>query len=175
MAKITGPRFTGTILVDLNPLKDDLVDLPPGGLKGTRGEKEGLADVLTELATAMPNHGDEADIHPKTYQRILDETAKIDTLRQHETVLEKLLEVCRETRAMKENNREDDISSIASAAEDKADKGGMPGLRAHFEKTIKYKALFADKAAETRRKNEETAKAEAAKPGSPAGDGGKGQ
>jgi len=169
MATIDGPRYTGTLLIDLTALQDEIVDLPPGALQGARAEKEGLKWVLEELATAMPNHGEEAEIHPAVYQRVLHATAAITTLRDDEITLVKLLEVCRETRGKLENNREDDLSTIGSKAEDMADKGKKPGLRAHFEKTIKYKSLIADKAAETRRKNED-AKDEAAKNTPPAGE-----
>ena len=162
MANIDGPKYTGTLALDLTDVKDELVDLPPRALQGARAEKEGLAGVLDELATAIPNHGNDAEIHPSVYQRILADTAVIAKLRAHEAALEKLLEVCRETLGMKENNREDDISAIAAKAEEKADKGKNPGLRAIFEKTIRYKSQLADKAAGTRRKNEQ-AKTEAAK------------
>jgi hypothetical protein len=79
-----------------------------------------------EFADAMPNHGEEADIHPCIYQRVLDATANIATLRAREITLEKALEVCRETRGKKENNREDDISAIATKAETQVDKGKKP-------------------------------------------------
>jgi hypothetical protein len=157
MAYISGPKFTGTILVDLSPLKDDLVDLEPGALQGCRAEGDGLGDVLTELATAMPNHGDEAEIHPASYPRVLDATTKIAALRAKEIELAKMLEVCRESRARLENNREEDLSAIGTQAETKAAKANKPGLLANFEKTIAYKARIADKAAGTRRKNAEEA------------------
>lgn len=172
MANIDGPKYTGTLLIDLSDVKDDLVDLPPNALKGARTEKDGLPVVLGELAAAMPNHGDEAEIHPSIYQRVLTDTAIIAKLRAHEAALEKALEVVRETRGKKENNREDDLSAIAIKVEEKAEKGKNPGLRAIFEKTIAYKSQHADKALETRRKNEQ-AKAEAAKKEqAPQGDGG---
>lgn len=160
MANIDGPKYTGSTLIDLSPFKDDLRDLVPGALKGARGVKDGIDAVLAELATAMPAHGDEAEIHPAVYQRVLDMTAKIDALRAKEIELDKAKEVCRETRGMLENNREEDLSTIGTKAEEKADKGKKPGLLAHFERTIEYKARIADKAAQTRRKNEEAKKAE---------------
>jgi hypothetical protein len=52
------------------------------------------------------------------------------------------------------NNREEDLSSIGKQAEDKGEKGKQPELLAHFEKTIAYRSQFADKAVETRQKNE---------------------
>jgi hypothetical protein len=162
MANIDGPKYTGDLVIDLTDVKEALVDLPPKALQGARAEKEGLAGVLGELAVAIPNHGNDAEIHPAVYQRILADTTLIAKLRGYEATLEKLLEVCRETRGMKENNREDDISAIADKVEEKADRGKKPGLRAPFEKTLRYRSQLADKAADTRKKNEQ-AKAEAAK------------
>jgi hypothetical protein len=160
MANIEGPRYTGVLVVNLTPMADDLQDIAPGGLKGARGEKEGLKEVLIELAHAMPVYGDALEIHPATYQRILHATQGIETLTNDEIVLMKLLEVCRESRTRLINNREEDLSGIAKKAEDKGGKGKQPEFLAHFEKTIIYKSLFADKAVETRQKNE-AAKAEA--------------
>jgi hypothetical protein len=161
MAKIEGPKYTDVLTVDLTPVKDDLHDIAPNGLRGARAAKEGLQEVLTELAHAMPAYGDTAEIHASTYQRVVHATDAIATLSANEIVLMKLLEVCRESRTRLVNNREEDISSIAKQAEEKGGKGKQPELLAHFEKTIAYKSLFADKAVETRQKNE-AAKAEAA-------------
>lgn len=166
MAKIEGPKYTGILNVDLTPMVEDLQDIAPGGLKGARAEKEGLKEVLIELAHAIPAYGDAAEIHPATYQRVLHATQVIATLANDEIVLMKLLEVCRESHTRLVNNREEDLSAIAKKAEEKGEKGKQPELLAHFQKTITYKRLTADKAAETRQKNE-AIKAEAKKaPGS---------
>lgn len=161
MARIEGAPYTGLLIIDLNDVKEYLVDLPHGVLKGARAEKEGIANVLAELEHTMPNYGDDAEIHPATYKRVVDASVGIDKLRAKEIALEKALEIVRESRGRLENNREDDLSSIATTAEDKATRGKKPDLLAHFDKTIKYKSQIADKGAETRRKNEE-AKAAAA-------------
>ncbi len=154
MAKIEGPKYTGTLKVDLTPLQDDLQDIAPGGLKGARAAKEGIQDVLLELAHAMPAYGDAAEIHAATYQRVVHATKGIEALTENEIVLIKLLEVCRESRTRLVNNREEDLSSIAKQAEEKGEKGKQPEFLAHFQKTITYKSLFADKAVGTRQKNE---------------------
>jgi hypothetical protein len=131
-----------------------IVDLPPGGLIGARGEQEGIAGVLAELAQAIPNYGDEAEIHLAVYPRIVQATANITKLREKELLLEKLLEVVRETRAQWVNNREDDIGVIAAKAEETAKRGKKPALLAHFEKTIAYRSQAGLKALATRKKNE---------------------
>lgn len=162
MANIGGPKYTGPTVIDVTALEPDLVDLAPGALKGARGPKQGIAEVLAELAHAIPHHGDEAEIHPSVHARIVKSTTLITTLRSREAEIEKLLEVCRETRGMLENNREEDLSRIASSVEAKVLSGTNPGLAAHFQRTVDYKSQYAEKAVGTRRKNEE-AKAAAEK------------
>jgi hypothetical protein len=167
MANIDGPKYLGALVIDLTDVKDELVDLQPGDLRGARGPQEGIDEVFTELANAIPKYGDEAELHPAVYKRVVEATTTIAKLRAHEIALMKALEVCRESLGRLENNREDDLSAIGTKAENMATKGKKPELGAHFEKTIKYKAQIAEKAAETRKKNEE-AKAEEAKNAPPA-------
>ena len=154
MARIEGPAYTGQLVIDLTDRKDLLVDLPPNGLRGARGAQEGIETVLDELAHALPHYGDEAEIHPAAYHRVIEATASIQSLLQDEARLEKTLEVVRESRARLENNREEDLSEIGAKAVDKATRGKKPHLLAHFEKTIEYRSRIATKAAATRKKNE---------------------
>ncbi|MDI1444578.1 hypothetical protein [Polyangium sp. 6x1] len=159
MARIEGPPYTGDLAIDLTDQKHLLVDLPPNALKGARGEQEGINPVLDELAHAMPKYGDEAEIHPSAYTRVLDATVGIAVLRKQEEKLLKALEVVRESRGRLENNREEDLSEIGGKAADKGTRGKKPDLLAHFEKTIEYRSRIATKAAATRKKNEEGAEA----------------
>ncbi len=153
MARIQGPAYTGQLVSDLNDVKDILVDIPPGGLKGARGEQEGISGVLGELAHAIPEYGDDAEIHGALYTRVVDATTKIEKLRAKELLLEKQLEVVRETRTQWVNNREDDLATIGAKAEDSALRQKKPELLAHFEKTIQYRSQIADKGLATRKKN----------------------
>jgi hypothetical protein len=162
LATVDGPKYTGSITLDLTDVKDDLVDLPPGAMKGIRTEHGGIDKVIAELAAAMPAHGDAANIPALVYQRFVKRTTLLGLLRGHEVDLEKALEVVRETRAKTENDREDDLSIMVGAAQDTARRAKDPGLVAPFEETIKYNGQVADKAAATRKKNAEL-KAEAAK------------
>jgi hypothetical protein len=154
MPHIEGPAYTGVLSIDLAAHKGILVDLPPNSLKGARGEQEGLPEVLAELDHAVPTYGDEAEIHHATHQRIVQATKDIEALAKYEVVLDKMLEVVRESRKRLVNNRENDISAIGAQAEDRATRGKKPELAAHFEKTIAYRSQIADKAANTRKKNE---------------------
>jgi hypothetical protein len=162
MAAVDGPKYTGPLQIDLSDVKDDLVDLPPGAMKGIRGEQEGMDKVIKELAQAMPAHGDAADVPQQAYQRFLQRTDLLAKLRAHEIEVEKTLEIIRETRAKTENDREDDVSAIAKAVQDTARRKKDPGVAAPFQETIRYNGQTAEKAAQTRRKNAE-AKQEAAK------------
>lgn len=162
MAIINGPKYAGPFILDLSDVQDDLVDVPEGGLRGARGEQEGMDKVLEELAKAIPAHGDTANVSPQAYKRVLAATDSLGRLRAKEIQLAKALEVCRESRAKKENDREDDIALIAQAAQKAAETAKNPGIAAPFEQTIRYNSQIADKAAQTKKKNAE-AKAEEAK------------
>ncbi|MDC3952533.1 hypothetical protein [Polyangium jinanense] len=164
MSNVAAKPYTGPLEFSLKDCEADLVDLAPGAMSHLRFEHDGLADVLAELATSVPALGDEAGISPKVYQRLLDSNASIDKLAAHELVLAKALEVVRESRAKKVHERENDIAAIVDSAKSTARRGGDKGLLAAFEKTIKYNAQVAEKAAKTRRKN-----AEAVKPAAPTG------
>lgn len=170
MANVDGPNYTGTLLIDLSDVKDDLKDLAPGAMKGIRTEQPGIDKVISELASAMPAHGNAANIPGPAYDRFVKRTVLLGQLRAHEIEIEKVLEVVRETRAKTENDREDDISIIAGAAQDTARRMKDPGLAAPFEETVGYNSRTADKAAATRKKNAEL-KAEAAKNAGAAGGG----
>jgi hypothetical protein len=156
MARIQGPAYTGQLISDLSDVKNILVDIPPGGLKGARGEQEGMNGVLGELAHAIPTYGDDAEIHAALYTRVVEATTNIEKLRAKELLLEKQLEVVRETRTQWVNNREDDIATIGAKAEDTALRQKKPDLLAHFEKTIQYRSQIADKGLATRKKNQES-------------------
>ena len=153
MARMEGTAYTGVLTSDLTPVKDILVDLPVGGLIGVRLEQEGVAQVLAELAHAVATYGDEAEVRQAVYDRIAAATANIGKLRSLEIVLSKQLEVVRETLGLIENNREDDISSVALRVVETAKRQKKPGLLVHFEKTIGYRSQQGHKAAATRRKN----------------------
>jgi hypothetical protein len=153
MAQIQGPAYTGQTSCDLANVKDVLVDLVPGALVGARVEQNGIAAVLVELAQVMPIHGEEAEVRVAIHDRVMAATIALEKLGTHEIVLEKMLEVVRETKGLLMNNREHDINVIASRAIETAHRQGKPQLMALFEKTITYRSQIAHKAAVTRKKN----------------------
>ena len=155
MARIEGPKYTGALIVDLKDAENDLVDLVPNALKGARGAQEGLDGVLGELAHAIQKYGNDAEIHPAIYARVVGETARLERLSAKRGLLVKLLEVVDESIGQAINNREEDLSTIGFQAQKAAEKANKPELLAHFAQTIKYRSQIAAKAVETRRKNEE--------------------
>lgn len=69
-------------------------------------------------------------------------------------LLEKQIEVVRETQTQWLKNREDDIGAIAAKAEETAIRNKKPEILAHFEKTIQYRSKVGLKALAIREKNE---------------------
>lgn len=153
MTQIQGPAYTGQTTCDLADVKDALVDLAPGALVRSRHEQDGIAAVLVELARVMPAHGTEAEIRAGVYDRVVLATSQLEKLRNHELILEKMLEVVRETKGMLTNNREHDLRTIAARAMETATRQEKPELLALFEKTIAYRSQSAMKAVATRKKN----------------------
>lgn len=160
MTQIAGPTYTGQLACDLTDVKDVLVDLAPGALRGARYAQDGIAEVLGELARVMPEHAEDAEIRGTVYDRVTESTAYLAKLTEHEIVLSKLLEVVRETKGMLENNREHALNTIAARAADTAKRNKKPELLAQFEKTIAYRAQPGRKAYATRKKNKALQSAE---------------
>jgi hypothetical protein len=137
-------------------VRNELIDLPEGAMKGLRAKQAGIEGVMSELLTSIPAHGEEAGISTRVYGRVVEATGTIEVLSDHEQALEKALEVVRETRKKREHDRENDISIIVDSVKSTAQRTGDKALLAAFEKTIKYNNQIAEKAAQTRRKNAET-------------------
>ena len=62
MATVTGKPYPGPFILNLEDVKDDLIDLHDGALKGLRAKKNGLPRVLDELARSMAARGEEAGV-----------------------------------------------------------------------------------------------------------------
>ncbi|UQA58387.1 hypothetical protein [Polyangium aurulentum] len=152
--------YAGPGVVDASAIKDKLVDLPPGGAQGLRRTKPGFKEVLRELSTAMAGQGDAAGIHPKIYEGLLDKVGTLEAIRALRPVADKLAQVLRETELVYEDACEADISRMVKAIDSTAQHDN-PGVRAAFEKTLKYNSQIADKGVATRRKNEAARAADA--------------
>lgn len=154
MATVTGKPYSGPYNFSIENVREDLIDLQPGALRGLRAEQEGFPGVKEELARSVPARGEEAGVSPRVHARIVESTAKIATLAVHERDLAKALEVVRETRKKLEHDREHDIGLIVDVVTSTAQRTGDTALLAAFEKTIQYKRQIAAKGVQTRRKNE---------------------
>ena len=159
MSSIVAKPYPGPFEFSIANCQDDLVDLAPGEMSHLRSEQDGLDEVFVELAQSIPALGEDGGNLPKVHLRLLQANVSIDKLAAHEVILAKALEVVRESKAKKVHERENDIATVADTVKWTVRRGGDPGLLAAFEKTIKYNAQIAEKAAKTRRKNAEAAKA----------------
>ncbi len=149
-----GPKavYNGPLTIDVSALKEDLVDLAPGGLVGLKHEKPGFDDVFDELQKAKTGALSNAGIASEIVTRIETRTVTLKEVRKKKAEAEKLAEVLRETEAELENAREGDVALVAKGAQT-AVQHVDPTIAAHFEKTSKYYSQLADKAVATRRKN----------------------
>lgn len=154
MATVTGKSYSGPYVFNLENVRENLIDLQPGALRGLRSEQDGFPGVLEELARSVPARGEEAGISARVHARIVESTATIGTLAVHERELAKALEVVRETRKKLEHDREHDIGLIVDVVTSTAQRTGDTALLAAFERTIQYKRQIAAKGVQTRRKNE---------------------
>lgn len=153
MLTVTGKPYSGPYTFSLENVREDLIDLHPGALRGLLTEQVGFPGALQELARSVPARGEEAGVSPRVHARIVESTAKIGTLAVHERELAKALEVVRETRKKLEHDREHDIGLIVDVVVSTAQRTGDKALLAAFEQTIQYKRQIAAKGVQTRRKN----------------------
>lgn len=151
MPNDNGSRFDCPDVLDLQKVKDILVLYTD--LQGLQQEKPGLDLVTAELAKAIPKYGDAANIHPKVYGSFLANTEVINTLRAIKPVVALIYKAIEHSEIHYEDARELNISVIVNNALEagRADSN----LASAFQDTVKYRSQYADKAAATRRKNEE--------------------
>ncbi len=160
MSQTNHAPYTGPLFIDVQEHEAYLVDLPPGGTQRLKREKDGFEAMFKELADGVPAQGAKAGIAAEIYERFVDRTAKLAKIREKRAMAEKLAEVLRETEIALENAREGDVAVMAKAIQTTA-RLVDPTVTGTFENTLRYYSQIGDKAAATRRKNEE-AKAEAA-------------
>ena len=142
--------------IDLNPLKPFLVDLPPGATRGMRTAQEGWEAVQDEITDNQAKYGDRAGITTTDFNRFVALNNQYAQLLPQIPLLQKAEEVLVESLAHADNQRHKLLAQFASSAEShSAAEGGDPTLLTAYEKTIAYRAVVADKAVKTRKKNEE--------------------
>ncbi len=152
MAHESVQPYTGPLSADIQPVATILVDVAPGQRRSFRSEKEGIDQVVEELKQTVPFVGAKAAIPADVYAHFCACTDNLAKIRAVLAVVGKLAEVLEESEAYYENEREADISLMAAAVRSVA-RLKDDTIRALFEKTLKYNAQLAVKAAKTRRKN----------------------
>jgi hypothetical protein len=156
--------YTGPQTIDLTEIVPLLVDLAPGALRGLRREQPGMALVVSELAAGVPVLGAKAGVSSDVYENFKKTHELILKIRAARLLVDKLAEVLLESEGYYEDQRESDITLIATAVRTSARRRDE-SIRAAFEKTLTYNAQVAVKGVKTRRKNaaeaEAAAKAEA--------------
>jgi hypothetical protein len=154
MAGQDAAPYRGPVVINLEDIEEALVDLPPGGKRGLRQEKDGFEEVLAELARALPVHGAAAGIPGDAYARVVEATGTLQKIREARAVIDKLAAVLDSSEAKHEHDRENELSLIVDTIKSTA-KRRNPSITAAFEKTLEYSSRIADKAAETRRRKAE--------------------
>src|SRR5262249_35042264 len=136
-------------------------DIKGGDLQGYKRQKPGFDSVREELEGAIADHGEAAGIHPKVYDGFQKKTVILKRIRELKPAVAKLYEVLNESEVYYEDAREGDIIRMAKSILSAAHLDSKPALLAVFEETLKYRSQYAEKAAATRRKNEEARAVEA--------------
>src|SRR5262245_37550529 len=146
MADEQKPVDIGTLLIDATPFADFIVDLPPGARQGLRCEQDGYGEAVAEVVSNQPVWGDQAGITTGDFTQLTlanERIAKIDALLP---AARKMVEVLEETRALLDDQRQRQMSAIATAVEGRAKVQRKPELLAKYEKTRAYRSAIAIKA-----------------------------
>ena len=146
--------YMGPSIIDVSSVRPKLVDVANGTLSGARRQKPGFPEVFDELSKAIPQYSETLGMHPGIWQKIVDKTATLDEIRALKKDVLKLAEVLEESEIYYEDARESDISRIGGFL-DATIQHGDPSVQAAFNKTLAYRAQYAKKSAETRRKNKQ--------------------
>ena len=145
--------YTGPLSFDVTPVAAILVDLPPGDLRGMRRQQAGMSDVIAELSDSVPALGASAGVAEDVYQRFVESSNKVEQVRRYRLGLAKLVEVLIESEALYEDQCEQALSQIVDAVKSTAKRSRNQGIRAPFEKSIRYTQQAAEKGLKTRKKN----------------------
>lgn len=152
--------FMGPFTLDLTTLQNKLVDVEEGGLQGFRTDMPGFQAMSLSLAESMPLHGAAAGIPQDIHDHFVMCNQTVDAIDERLAVAAKQLEVLRESRAFYVDARQNDISLMVDAMRSRAQRRKDTSPLVPFEQVIKYAGQIGEKAAQTRKKNEQ-AKAEA--------------
>ena len=159
MTKIPNAPPDNIFAIDLNPYRSFLVDLPPRGTVGMRRVHDGWTGVVSEVSGNHAQYGDRAGITVTDFNKFVAYNGQYSQILAQLPPVVKAVEVLKESLAHVDHQRHRLVTQFATAAEDHAAlEGGDPTLLTAYEKTIAYRGIIADKAAKTRKKNEEAKK-----------------
>ncbi|EYF04142.1 hypothetical protein [Chondromyces apiculatus] len=153
--------YAGSFAVDFQHLDGVLVDLPEGGTRGLRREKDEWDRVDLELATRLPLHAATLRVAPDLATHVTSLNERLEQVRAFKVAVDKLAEVAMETEAFLEDEREAVVGLVVDAVR-KAAKRTDPTMMTAFEDTVRYHGQVGKRAVKTRRRNEEAAAQEAA-------------
>jgi hypothetical protein len=161
MSRVPNAPPEDIFTINLALLRSFLVDLPPGAMHGMRRQQEGWEDVGYEITSNQATYGERAGITATDFNKFVALNSQYAQILAELPRVEKAVEVLTESVAHADNLRHRLITTFANSAEAHARaEGGDPTLLTAYEKTIAYRGVIADKAAKTRKKNEEAKKAQ---------------
>ncbi len=147
--------YIGPHTLDMSSLQGKLVDVEEGGMQGFRTELHGFQPMALALAEAMPLHGAAVGISQDMYDHFVMCNQTIATIDALLAIAAKQVEVLKESRAFYVDARQNDIGLMVDAMRSRAQRRKDTSLLVPFEKVIKYHSQVGDKAAQTRKKNEQ--------------------
>lgn len=155
--------YIGPHTLDMSALQGKLVDVEEGGMQGFRADMPNFQPMALSLAEAMPLHGAAAGIPQDVYDHFVMCNTTVDKIDELLAVAAKQVEVLRESRAFYVDARQNDVALMVDAMRSRAQRRKSTTLLVPFEQVLAYYSQNAEKAMQTRKKNEQ-AKAESAAP-----------
>ena len=145
------------LLIDATPFAEFIVDLPPRGMQGLRKQRDGYDEAMAEIVSHQAVWGDLAGITAGDFERFTLANTRIAMIDALLPAARKLVELLIETRALLDDQRERQVSAIATAVDGRAKVLRKPELLAKYQMTRAYRSASGLKAAKTRRRNESAA------------------
>ena len=142
----------GSIVIDVTPIADFLIDTAPGSLTAVRRAQPGFDAVLREIFENQPVLGAQAGILQSEVDELRLLTHRLALLEQHLPGVRKLFEMMLETEAYMETRCQEIVRNIAKNIDARYATTKDDTLRAKYEATLRYRSAPAKKAAKTRQK-----------------------
>jgi hypothetical protein len=146
----------GDLVIDASPLREKLVDLPEGGLKGLAHEKEGFKELMEELTANQEIYGVRAGISSEDLKNIGSLNLLLAEIDSYIPAANKLAELLQESRAYYEDKRERFVKLLVDSLLNRSRANQDKEILARYEKTRAYYSQIGKKAAQTRAKKAKT-------------------